>query len=84
MSMENLKMLTQVQVAKILNCSESHVTFLREMGIIPAIKTGRNYMVSPVAIDNFFKQYEGLDVSNRVHAIYSKDLVESRKASKVS
>ncbi len=45
--MDSLQMLTQAQLMKLLNCSESHVTFLREMGIIPAIRTGRNYMFSP-------------------------------------
>ena len=43
-------MLTQAQLMKLLNCSEGHVTFLREMGIIPAIRTGRNYMFSPRAV----------------------------------
>lgn len=79
--MENLKMMTQTQVAKILNCSENHVTFLRETGILPAIKTGRNFMFSPFALRNFYDQYEGLDISNRVKAMYSKEIVESRKAS---
>ena len=40
--MDSLQMITQAQLMKLLNCSESHVTFLREMGIIPAIRTGRN------------------------------------------
>lgn len=72
-------MITQEQLAKILNCSLSHVTFLRELGIIPAIKTGRNFMFSPNAINKFYEDYAGLDVSNRVQAIYSKQLVTSRK-----
>lgn len=72
------KMITQEQLAKSLNCSLSHITFLRELGIIPAIKTGRNYMFSPKAIDKFFEDYEGLDVSNRVQAMHSKDVVMSR------
>lgn len=77
--MTDLQMITQEQLTKILNCSESHVTFLRELGIIPAIKTGRNYMFSPQAIRNFFTDYEGLDVSSKVKAMYSKEIVESRK-----
>ncbi len=77
--MSELQMLTQEQLTKLLNCSESHVTFLRELGIIPAIKTGRNYMFSPQAIRNFFRDYEGLDVSSKVKAMYSKEIVESRK-----
>ena len=77
--MDSLQMLTQAQLMKLLNCSESHVTFLREMGIIPAIRTGRNYMFSPVSIQNFFDDYAGLDVSNRIKAMRSKEIVESRK-----
>lgn len=76
------KMITQEQLAKLLNCSLCHVTFLRELGIIPAIKTGRNYMFSPKALNTFYEDYEGLDVSNRVQAMYSKDIVASRKRSK--
>lgn len=75
-------MITQEQLAKLLNCSLSHVTFLRELGIIPAIRTGRNYMFSSKAIDKFFEEYAGLDVSNRAQAMYSKDVVTSRKRSK--
>ena len=78
--MSELQMLTQEQLTKLLNCSESHVTFLRVLGIIPAIKTGRNYMFSPQAIRNFFRDYEGLDVSSKVKAMYSKEIVESRKS----
>lgn len=77
--MEYLQMITQDQLTKLINCSEKHVTFLRELGIIPAIKTGRNYMFSPIAIQNFFNEYAGLDVSNRVKAMHSKEIVESRK-----
>lgn len=77
--MENLRMVTQEELTKLINCSENHVTFLRELGIIPAIRTGRNYMFSPIAIQNFFNDYAGLDVSNRVKAMHSKEIVESRK-----
>lgn len=79
--MDNLQMITQDQLKKLLNCSESHVTFLREIGIIPAIRTGRNYMFSPIAINNFFIDYEGLDVSSRIKAIQSKHIVDARKHS---
>lgn len=77
--MENLRMVTQEELTKLINCSENHVTFLRELGIIPAIRTGRNYMFSPIAIQKFFNEYAGLDVSNRVKAMHSKEIVESRK-----
>lgn len=77
--MDDLQMITQSQLRKILKCSESHVTFLREVGIIPAIRTGRNYMFSPNAIHNFFIDYEGLDVSSKIKAIQSKHIVDARK-----
>lgn len=77
--MEEYKMITQEQLAKMLNCSLCHVTFLRELGIIPAIKTGRNYMFSLKAVNKFYEDYEGLDVSNRVQAMISKDIVSSRR-----
>lgn len=76
--MDDLRMITQEELKEILNCSESHITFLRELGIIPAIKTGRNYMFSPKAIQEFFDTYKGLDVSNRLSAMKSKELVQSR------
>lgn len=77
--MEYLQMITQEQLTKLINCSENHVTFLRELEIIPAIKTGRNYMFSPIAIQSFFDKYAGLDVSNRIKAMHSKEIVESRR-----
>ncbi|MGX8833665.1 helix-turn-helix domain-containing protein [Amedibacillus sp. YH-ame6] len=76
--MDDLRMITQEELRKILNCSESHITFLRELGIIPAIKTGRNYMFSAKAIQEFFDAYKGLDVSNRLSAMKSKELVQSK------
>ncbi|WP_349820343.1 DNA-binding protein [Catenibacterium sp. RTP21428st1_D7_RTP21428_210409] len=79
--MNDLQMITQEELTKLIHCSEAHVTFLRELGIIPAIKTGRNYMFSPVSIQNFFDDYAGLDVSNRIKAMRSKEIVESRKKS---
>lgn len=77
--MEDLQMITQTQLTKLLNCSESHVTFLREMQIIPAIRTGRCYMFSPIAIKKFFEDYSGMDVSSRIKAIQSKQIVDARK-----
>ncbi len=77
--MDSLQMITQAQLKKLVNCLESHITFLREMGIIPAIKTGRNYMFSPISVSNFYMDYEGLDVSSRIKAIQSKQIVDARK-----
>lgn len=71
MSREDLKMLTQEDVGELLNISRSQVQMLREIGIIKAIKTGRNYMFSQEEIRRFQKDYGGYDVSNRVTAIQS-------------
>lgn len=72
-------MLIQAQLMKLLNCSESHVTFLRKMGTILAICTGRNYIFSLRATSDFYMNYEGLDVSSRIKAIQSKQIVDARK-----
>ena len=77
--MDDLQMITQAQMTKLLNCSESHVAFLREMEIIPAIRTGKCYMFSPIAVKNFYEDYAGMDVSSRLKAIHSKQIVDSRK-----
>ena len=77
--MNRLQMLTQEEVAQLLHSNISTITMLREMGIIVAIRTGRNYMFPQSSIEEFFELYRGLDVSNRVHAIRSKEIVEARK-----
>lgn len=71
MSREDLKMLTQEDVGELLNISRGQVQMLREIGIIKAIKTGRNYMFSQEEIRRFQENYGGYDVSNRVMAIQS-------------
>ncbi len=43
-------MVTQEEHTNIINCSENHVTALRELGIIPIIKTDRNYIFSLVIL----------------------------------
>ena len=42
--MTELQMYTQEEVAELLHAHVTTVTTLREIGILPAIKTGRNYM----------------------------------------
>ena len=64
--------------AEFLNANLSTVTNLRELGILPAIKTGRNYMFSQEVIKKFQIDYSGLDVSNRAKAIQSMTIVKSR------
>ena len=75
---DRLRMLTQEEVAEALNANLSTITNLRELGILPAIKTGRNYMFSQDVIKKFQSDYSGLDVSNRVKAIRSMTIVKSR------
>lgn len=36
--MNDLQMITQEELTKLFHCSEAHVTFLRELGIIPAMR----------------------------------------------
>lgn len=75
--MEELKMLTQEEVANILNVHVHTVTMLRETGVIKAIKTGKCYMFSKDSIKAFQQNYVGLDVSNREKAIESYKVVNS-------
>lgn len=76
--MTELQMFTQEEVAEILHAHVTTVTTLREIGILPAIKTGRNYMISKEDILAFQRDYKGLDVSNRVKAIEAFKKVQSR------
>lgn len=69
--MTDLKMLTQDEVATLLNVSRDQITMLREVGIIRATKTGKCYMFSQQEIKSFQELYKGLDVSNRVKALES-------------
>lgn len=69
--MTDLKMLTQDEVATLLNVSRDQITMLREVGIIRATKTGKCYMFSQQEIKSFQELYKGLDVSNKVKALES-------------
>lgn len=77
--MNELKMLTQEEVAELLHAHISTITMMREIGVIKAIKTGRNFMFSVRAIVEFQEDYAGLDVSNLYKAIESKKIVDLRK-----
>ena len=77
--MDTLKMISQEELAEILHCSAKNVTYLRELDIIPAIKTGRNYMFPIKSVQDFFTNYAGMDVSNLPSAMASKDIVNERK-----
>lgn len=76
--MAELRMLTQEELAKLLHSHVMHVSMLRELGVIPAIKTGRNYMFTQNDIRKFQNDYRGLDVSNKVKALESQRIVKAR------
>lgn len=77
-NMSELQMYTQEEVAEMLHAHVTTVTTLREIGILPAIKTGRNFMFDRESIIEFQHNYRGMDVSNRVKAIESYRLVCDR------
>ena len=65
----HLNMLTQEEVAKKIGTTKQHISVLREIGIIQAIKTGKGYMFSQEEIKRFERVYKGYDVSNKVKAL---------------
>lgn len=75
--MSNLQMLTQEEVATMLHAHVTTITTLREVGILPAIKTGKNFMFSQESLRKFQQDYAGYDVSNRVKAIEAYKLVNN-------
>lgn len=77
--MTDLKMLTQDDVAELLNVHRDTITMLREVGIIQAIKTGKCYMFSQTEIKQFQEDYKGYDVSNKVKALDSYKAVNGAK-----
>ena len=74
---DDLKMLSQDEVAELSNVHRDTVAMWREIGIIKATKTGKCYMFSQEEIRRFQHDYKGLDVSNRVKALESFNLVNS-------
>ncbi len=74
--MDELKMFTQEEVCELLHSNINTVSMLREVGILRATKTGRNFMFSKYEILRFQHLYAGCDVSNKVKAIKCKELVE--------
>lgn len=71
----SLKMLDQDKVAELLNVSRQQITMLREIGIINAIKTGKNYMFTKEEIQRFQRDYVGYDISNREKALKAYKIV---------
>lgn len=72
---ENLKMLTQEEVADLCCTSVEIVAMWREIGILKATRTGKRYMFSQKEIERFQKDYRGLNVSNKVKALESARIV---------
>ena len=79
--MNDLQMLTQEEVAELLHAHVTTVSMLREVGILPAIKTGRYCMFSQQTIRDFQVNYSGYDVSNRVKALESLSNIDENMAS---
>lgn len=73
-------LITQEEMAEILHCHTTQVSMLREVGILPAIRTGKNYMFTMKTYNNFINNYEGLDVSNKLKAMEAKKQVYNRIA----
>lgn len=69
--MNDLQMFTQEEVVELLHAHVTTVSMLREVGILPAIKIGRNYMFSQQTIRDFQVNYSRYDVSNRVKTLES-------------
>ncbi len=66
-----LDMLNQEEVAKKLGTTKQHISVLREIGLIQAIKTGKGFMFSQREIERFQEIYRGCDVSNKMKALES-------------
>lgn len=77
--MTDLQMLTQEEVATLLHTSVDNVAMLRRVGVLPSIKTGRNYMFSQDVIRRFQEDYQGFDVSNLQEALASKHELEIKR-----
>lgn len=67
--MDDLKMLSQDEVAALLHTARHHIGTLREIGVLRAIKTGKRYVYPQEEIRRFQKEYKGKDVSNRTKAL---------------
>ena len=73
-----LKMLTREETSELLNTHRDTVSMLCEVKILHPIKIGKCYMFSQEDIQNFQREYGGLDVSNKLKALESKKTVEAR------
>lgn len=75
----DIRMYTRDEVAEMIGCHKDHVVMLSEVGCLKSIRIGKRYMYSYEAIKQFQKDYEGLDLSNKVKALQACSLVNKSK-----
>ena len=75
--MDNLRMLTSKEAAKVFNISMVTLNMWRETGVLKPIKTGKNYMYSQEAIKKFQEKYEGYEMDNLVHVNETLEKIRS-------
>lgn len=75
----DLKMYTREEVGELIRAHKDTVVMLSEVGCLLATKIGKRYMYSYESIKKFQHDYAGLDVSNRLKAIKSKEIVTNRQ-----
>ncbi len=75
----DVRMYTREEVAEMIGCHKDHVVMLSEVGCLKSIRIGKRYMYSYEAIKQFQKEYEGLDLSNKVKAMQAYSLVNKSK-----
>lgn len=75
----DIRMYTRDEVAEMIGCHKDHVVMLSEVGCLKSIRIGKRYMYSYEAIKQFQKDYEGLDLSNKVKALQAYSFVNKSK-----
>lgn len=75
----DLQMLTQEDLYKLLNVGKDTLVMWREVGILKPIKTGRSYMFTQASVREFEKKFEGYDISNRYNAIKALNDIYERQ-----
>lgn len=75
----DIRMYTRDEVAEMIGCHKDHVVMLSEVGCLKSIRIGKRYMYSYEAIKQFQKDYEGLDLSNKLKALQAYSLVNKSK-----
>ncbi|SUO03185.1 Uncharacterised protein [Faecalicoccus pleomorphus] len=75
----DIRMYTRDEVSEMIGCHKDHVVMLSEVGCLKSIRIGKRYMYSYEAIKQFQKDYEGLDLSNKVKALQAYSLVNKSK-----